>query len=176
MKTITATLLFPTIALAALTGCGSAATAEKILNEVDSARQSIAADRNQLMADLLHDKSVLANNAAVDRAKATLLASAVNGQVPLAAVTSQLDAVRTEVNVAAETRAMNRNDVEALNIAEERATALELGLRIQIEASKGIFGRVVEAIQAYEVAHKAQPPATAANPVFVPFCTTQPGG
>jgi hypothetical protein len=154
------------------TGCGSADTAEKILNMTDASRATIAADRNQLLADLLHDKSVLATNAAVEKSRLALTIAAKNGVVDLATVNKELTEINTEANLVAATRALNRDQVEMLNVAEERANALELGLRIQIESAKGIFGRVMEAITTYERAQKTPP--NSAPLIVPPFVTTQP--
>lgn len=158
-----------------LPGCGSASTAERLLDDIDASRASIARDRNQLMIDLLHDKSVYATRDAVSQAKLTLMASAKDGQVDLSTANKQLDAVATEVNLAAQVRAINRGQVETLNVAEERANAMELGLRIQIEAAKGIFGRSWEALQSWQAAQRAKA-AAASEPQVTIWPATQPGG
>ena len=161
---------------ALLPGCGSASTAERLLNDIDASRASIARDRNQLLVDLLHDKSVYATRDAVGQAKLALVTSAKDGQVDLATASRQLDAVATEVNLAAQVRAINRGQVETLNVAEERANAMELGLRIQIEAAKGIFGRSLEAIQAWQTVQKAKTPTAPSESSVTIWPATQPGG
>ena len=164
------------LAMSVLPGCGSASTAERLLNDIDASRASIARDRNQLLVDLLHDKSVYATRDAVSQAKLTLGTSAKDGQVDLATASRQLDAVATEVNLAAQVRAINRGQVETLNVAEERANAMELGLRIQIEAAKGIFGRSLEAIQAWQAVQKAKTPTAPSESSVTIWPATQPGG
>jgi hypothetical protein len=159
------------LCLTVLSGCGSAATAEKILDQTDNARMSIARDRNQLLIDLLHDKAIYAVRDAASRAKLALLAVAKDGTVSVETATGQLDTLALAVNQAAATRAVNRDQVEMLNVAEERANALDLGLRIQIEAAKGIFGRVMESLatwQATRAAAKAvtQPDAATSQPAI----------
>jgi uncharacterized protein (UPF0147 family) len=160
--------IIPILLLAIVAGCGSAGTAEKLLNDIDAARASIAHDRNQLLVDLLHDKAVYAVRDATNQAKLTLLATARDGTVTMAAAFAELDKMATEVNLTANTRAINRGQVEMLNVAEERADALELGLRIQIEAAKGIFGRVMEAVEAWQAKRATAKPPTESFPSTQP--------
>ena len=155
------------LCLVAVAGCGSAGTAEKILNDVDSARASVSHDRNQLAVDLLHDKFVYATMAAERQAKLNLLAKSKDGSIPVELAFSELEGFSKEVKLDANIRAVNRSLVEMLNIAEERANGLELGLRVQIEAAKGIFGRIFEMIETWQAKQKAAKVVT--NP-----STTQP--
>lgn len=177
MKTCVIVLCVLAVCVTAfLPGCGSASTAERMLDDIDAQRASIAADRNKLLLALLHDKSVYATRDVVSQARLSLRAAARNGQVDLATVDRQLDGLATEVNLAAQVRAINRGQVETLNIAEERTKAMELGLRIQIEAAKGIFGRSWEALQAWQAAQRAKTATAPAESPVIVWPATQPGG
>jgi hypothetical protein len=176
---VAATLLACACVWTVLPGCGSAATAERVLDEIDASRASIAADRNQLLVDLLHDKSVYATRDAVNQAKLALVGAARDGRVDLATANAQLDAVALEVNASAAIRALNRGQVEMLNVAEERANAMELGLRVQFEAAKGIFGRVMQSVELWRASQSAKPagPITESNVLPLPLpqiLTAQP--